>query len=152
MREQAQIIRFTKQEAPFVCPACGADRGCDCNAPAIEKLAHKVEQQRRNQKAYRERRAAAALYNAPAENTGESEANPLELRSAAPLRHTREPQKPIDRELADAHSLIGLLGDSSAETRSAVVQQLVSGSRQSEFKAVTEAVADLYQQLSKAGR
>jgi len=27
------------QELPFRCSACGADRGCDCNAPAIEKAA-----------------------------------------------------------------------------------------------------------------
>jgi hypothetical protein len=70
MKETAQIIRpWQKEEARFLCSACGAERGCDCNAPAVEKLAHKVEQQRRNQKAYRERKAA--LYNAPAENKEE---------------------------------------------------------------------------------
>jgi hypothetical protein len=28
-----------RQELPYRCSACGADRGCDCNAPAIEKAA-----------------------------------------------------------------------------------------------------------------
>jgi len=36
------IITFPqphRQELLFRCSACGADRGCDCNAPAIEKIA-----------------------------------------------------------------------------------------------------------------
>ena len=28
-----------KQDLPYLCSQCGADRGCDCNAPAIEKIA-----------------------------------------------------------------------------------------------------------------
>jgi hypothetical protein len=58
MRETAaqQIIRIQKQEAPFICSACGADRGCDCNAPAIEKLAAYRERER--QKKIRQRQKA----------------------------------------------------------------------------------------------
>jgi len=35
-----------QQQAKFMCSACGADRGCNCNAPAVEKLAEKLEQDR----------------------------------------------------------------------------------------------------------
>jgi uncharacterized coiled-coil DUF342 family protein len=41
----------------FICSACGADRGCQCDAPAIEKLAQKQEQDRQRAKTYRERKA-----------------------------------------------------------------------------------------------
>src|SRR5262249_8313814 len=51
-----------------------------------------------------------------------------------------------------AHELLTALTDSTPEIRAASVQEIVSGSRQSEFRAVIEAVRDLYQQLSKAGR
>jgi hypothetical protein len=55
---QAAIVQLQKkEEAKFICSACGADRGCDCNAPAIEKLAQKQEQDRQRAKAYRERKA-----------------------------------------------------------------------------------------------
>jgi hypothetical protein len=57
--EAAQIVRPRAQEqSKFQCSACGADRGCDCNAPAIEKLAAINEANRKKQKAYRERRAS----------------------------------------------------------------------------------------------
>ena len=56
MKETAQIIRLQKQEAPFICSACGAERGCDCNAPAIEKLAAYRERER--QKKIRQRKKA----------------------------------------------------------------------------------------------
>jgi hypothetical protein len=68
---QAQIIQMQrKPEARFACSACGADRGCDCNAPAVEKLAHKAEQDRKNMRAYRERKKA--LDNAPVDNVEET--------------------------------------------------------------------------------
>jgi hypothetical protein len=71
MPTQAQIIQMQrKPEARFACSACGADRGCDCNAPAVEKLAHKAEQDRKNQRAYRERKKA--LDNAPIDNVEET--------------------------------------------------------------------------------
>ena len=47
MRQSAEIVQFQKkQEAKFICSACGADRGCDCNAPAVEKLAELKEKHR----------------------------------------------------------------------------------------------------------
>jgi hypothetical protein len=63
MKEQAQIIQLKKQEqeTPFICSACGAGRDCDCNAPAVERLAAKHEQDRQRAKAYRGRKAAAPL-------------------------------------------------------------------------------------------
>lgn len=53
----AEIVQFQKkQEVKFMCSACGADRGCDCNAPAVEKLAEMVEQRRKAKRAYNERK------------------------------------------------------------------------------------------------
>jgi hypothetical protein len=57
---RAEIVQLRPQEqVKFQCSACGADRGCDCNAPAIEKLAAKQEQDRQRAKAYRDRKAAS---------------------------------------------------------------------------------------------
>jgi hypothetical protein len=54
----ATIVQFQKkEEAKFICSACGADRSCNWNAPAIEKLVQKQEQDRQRAKAYRERKA-----------------------------------------------------------------------------------------------
>jgi hypothetical protein len=39
------------QESPFVCSSCGADRGCDCNAPALERIAAKRERDRETSRA-----------------------------------------------------------------------------------------------------
>jgi hypothetical protein len=35
----SQFEQVRKQELNYTCSACGADRGCDCNAPAIKKAA-----------------------------------------------------------------------------------------------------------------
>jgi hypothetical protein len=52
MRQSAEIVQFQKKQE-FICSACGADRGCNCNAPAVEKLAQKLEQDRqRSRRAY----------------------------------------------------------------------------------------------------
>ena len=48
--------------------------------------------------------------------------------------------------------IINALASSSATTRKAVVNALVSGTHHSQFEAVTNAVSDLYQRLSQAGR
>jgi DNA invertase Pin-like site-specific DNA recombinase len=39
-----------KEEAKYLCSSCGAEGGCQCNAPAVEKLAEKMEQDRRRAK------------------------------------------------------------------------------------------------------
>ena len=44
-------------QAKYICSACGPDRSCNCNAPAIEKLAQKQEQDRQRAKDYRARKA-----------------------------------------------------------------------------------------------
>jgi hypothetical protein len=41
----------------FICSACGADRVCNCNAPAVEKLAAKMEQDRQRARKAREKKA-----------------------------------------------------------------------------------------------
>lgn len=51
-----------------------------------------------------------------------------------------------------ASGLISILAGSNASVRAEAANALISGTRQSEFEAVTGAVSDLYQQLSKAGR
>ena len=49
------IIEQVKQ-SKFICSACGSARDCNCNAPALERLAEKKEQDRQRAKAYRERK------------------------------------------------------------------------------------------------
>jgi hypothetical protein len=54
----AEIVHLRQQEqAKFQCSACGADRGCDCNAPAVEKLRELREATRQRVAAHRERKA-----------------------------------------------------------------------------------------------
>jgi hypothetical protein len=36
-------LRQEKKEAQFVCSACGADRGCQCNEPAVPKAQKAIE-------------------------------------------------------------------------------------------------------------
>jgi hypothetical protein len=50
-------IRMQQQESPFVCAACGADRGCDCNAPVVERLREIKENTRQRSATYRKRKA-----------------------------------------------------------------------------------------------
>ena len=55
----AAIVQFQKKEdAQFICSACGADRGCNCSAPAVEKLAAmKEDQRKRNRESMQRKRA-----------------------------------------------------------------------------------------------
>jgi hypothetical protein len=58
INQPSNIVQFQKkEEAKYICSACGADRGCNCNAPAVEKLAQKQEQDRQRSKEYRARKA-----------------------------------------------------------------------------------------------
>jgi hypothetical protein len=50
------IVERQKQSR-FICSACGSGRDCDCNAPALERLAAKKENERKASQAYRERKA-----------------------------------------------------------------------------------------------
>jgi hypothetical protein len=80
------IVQFQKkQEAKFICSACGADRGCDCNAPAVEKLAEKLEQDRqRARKARDKKKILAKSNNASRDDFKWNE--PLELARTATAR------------------------------------------------------------------
>jgi hypothetical protein len=50
----AAIVQLQKkQESEFVCSACGADRACDCNAPALEREAARREIERQASAKYR---------------------------------------------------------------------------------------------------
>jgi hypothetical protein len=78
---EAAIIRLQrKQEAQFICSACGADRGCDCNAPAVEKLAEKLEQDRQRAKRARERKKDEQ--NQPSRHVTNDAEVPVERRKA----------------------------------------------------------------------
>jgi hypothetical protein len=81
----AEIIQFQqKQEAQFVCSACGADRACDCNAPAVEKLAGKLEQDRQRARRAREKKALEKSKAASRDDDDEpSAADRAEARCAA---------------------------------------------------------------------
>lgn len=53
----AAIVQLQKkQETRFLCSACGADRGCDCNAPALEREAARRELHRQHQAKHRQKR------------------------------------------------------------------------------------------------
>lgn len=54
-------------QAKYICSACGADRVCNCSAPAIEKLAQKQEQDRQRAREYRARKAEEGGAQAGAE-------------------------------------------------------------------------------------
>jgi hypothetical protein len=58
--------------------------------------------------------------------------------------------RPANRN--DTDSLIDALASSTPAMRNAVVDIVVQGDRQTAFETVRNAVADLYQQLSRAGR
>jgi len=73
-----------------------------------------------------------------------------EFEAAAPAQEAAADA--VDAEVKAAADLIGHLAGSSPEIREWVAYALIKGTRQAEFEAVREAVADLYQQLSKAGR
>ncbi len=45
-----------QEKKRYECSACGAPRGCNCDAPATERLAEKQEQDRQRARAYRERK------------------------------------------------------------------------------------------------
>jgi hypothetical protein len=41
---EAAVVQFQKkEEAKFICSGCGADRGCQCNAPAVPKAVRAAE-------------------------------------------------------------------------------------------------------------
>ncbi len=70
---------------------------------------------------------------------------------ATALLGARSARGPSDSK-GDANLLIDALAESTPAVRSAAAEIVVQGSRQSQFEAVTNAVVDLYQGLSRAGR
>jgi hypothetical protein len=59
---------------------------------------------------------------------------------------------PASDSKGDAHDLIDALVASSSGTRAAAAHLLIAGPRASQFESATNAVADLYQTLARAGR
>ena len=62
------------------------------------------------------------------------------------------PGPPTSDGKADVSHLIDALAGSDAKTRGAAAEALINGARQTQFASVSNAVADLYQRLSSAGR
>lgn len=57
MNSTAEIIQFQKKElSKFYCSACGADRVCNCAAPALEREAAQRELHRQRQAKYRNKK------------------------------------------------------------------------------------------------
>jgi hypothetical protein len=157
----------------WICATCGGHdrKSCGCAGATatsreiqakVERLAAKHERDRHRAKAYRERKTASR--DAPVKNIEESPGDPRphdarEDREDAPARVLAAPSSPAPRRKgrpsstsAHAHALVSELTYSDDETRAVAVALLVSGDRQDEFRAAREAVADLYQRLSQAGR
>ena len=73
-----------------------------------------------------------------------------EIGATAPLR-ARAALGSSDGK-GDPNQLIDVLAGSDAATRGAAADALITGSRHFQFEMVTNAVVDLYQRLSRAGR
>ena len=73
-----------------------------------------------------------------------------EIGATAPLR-ARAALGSSDGK-GDPNQLIDVLAGSDAATRVSATDALINGSRHSQFEAVTNAVVDLYQRRSRAGR
>ena len=170
MKPATEIVAPYRQESPYICSACGADRGCDCNAPALKKLAQFEAKREAHRQANREAMRKSREAKCTTRDVEKTEEIPIaestsptifrpnldreEFRTAKAhaidARARGAARRREDRDLVAAHSLLGALTDSTAEIRSlAVTLVMGDGSWQSYFKEITEAVADLYQQLSK---
>ena len=72
-----------RKEAQYRCSECGEDRFCNCAAPAIEKLAAKVESDRQRAKAYRARKAEEKQSERHVTHDPEAEAEAMTAAHAA---------------------------------------------------------------------
>lgn len=158
----------------WTCTRCGGEdpKSCGCAAATatsreiqakVERLAAKDEGSRQRQRAYRERKTA--LHNAPVENIEKSpEARKQPTVTLPGIFAETSCGLPVNipgpivveasgagRELAVNSIIVALAGTDTA-IRSAIIEALTSGTRQTEFDAVREAVADLYERLSKVGK
>jgi hypothetical protein len=105
-----------KEEAKFQCSRCGADRGCDCNAPAVAKLAEIKEQARQRDRAYKERKrqekqqsgdvANDAAERAEARCAAKWKAFTAEEEREAERTTKGEPMSPQDEAMAKLELLI----------------------------------------------
>jgi len=77
MLNRPEIVRQVKQ-SQFVCSACGADRACDCNAPALERELARKEAHRVVAREHAKRKR------------GEKQ-RPIDINTPEPSRMTSEP-------------------------------------------------------------
>jgi hypothetical protein len=91
-----------QRQSEFICSACGSARDCDCNAPALARLAAKKENERKASKAYRDRKKSAS-YDAPVEITDKFQPEP-EASAEARKAHFRDQASPeqLDAMIAAA--------------------------------------------------
>ena len=80
MKASAEVIMLQrKQEAKFICSACGADRICNCNAPALERLTQleekAAEQREKKRKQKQKQREKSNENNDPVAATYDAEAS-----------------------------------------------------------------------------
>lgn len=114
MRHQAEVVQFQKkQETAFMCSACGADRGCDCNAPALKRLAdleeRKERQRQQNRESMQRAREKEKQNQSPVEYTDRAEtaAHRAEARCAAQWKRftAQEERNAVDNILEAISSL-----------------------------------------------
>src|SRR5689334_21442962 len=82
--EQAQ---YKNQEQPkFYCSACGNDRYCDCNAPALDRLAAITEKNRQREREKKQRQREREKLNGNNDpSPGDIEEKPAEKFRQSPL-------------------------------------------------------------------
>jgi hypothetical protein len=98
MKATAEVIQFQKkQEAKFVCSACGADRGCQCNAPAVEKVAAEMERQRQKARAYYQKKKSEQNQS-PSTGRNGNDVDPEESAEERKAEFYDGPRPPSPRE------------------------------------------------------
>jgi len=92
-----------QQQAKFMCSACGADRGCNCNAPAVEKLAEKLEQDRQRARKARAKKTLEKSTSASRDDFKWSE--PIEVEDEVEVTSQELWQNSVHNMATDAISL-----------------------------------------------
>jgi hypothetical protein len=87
MKYEAAIVEQLKQ-SQFICSACGAARDCDCNAPAMKRLAEleareaaERERQRQKAKEHREKKKAEQNQESRSGTLDDAEASAAERKA-----------------------------------------------------------------------
>jgi hypothetical protein len=112
--------QYKNQEQPkFYCSACGSDRYCDCNAPALERLAAITEKSRQRDREKKQRQRERQKLNGNNDpSPGDNEDFQKDPEEKANEGHDDQPaEKP--RQSA----LVGAWAKASSEVRREFVRQ-----------------------------